>query len=147
VERDRSSALGAGRRVVLVGLMTIIGSLGPMINIAGRTFTAAASTIRLADGAVSTPSPQSAAPSESLPNEVLTSTAPAVEASALSLLRVGGLLAAGVISGLAWRRRPQQLIRPLGRRIVHRTPPSQPVEVALRHRQRPLRAVSNRDWR
>jgi LysM domain len=83
-------------------------------------------------------SPPSAASSEAPPDEVPTSTAPAVDAPALSLLGVGGLLAAGVISGLAWRRRLQLHIRPLGRRIVHPPPPAHAVEVALGQRQRPL---------
>jgi LysM repeat protein len=65
------------------------------------------------------PSSPSAAPSEAPPDEVPTSTAPAVEVPALSFLGVAGLLAAGVISGLAWRRRLQLQVRPLGRRIVH----------------------------
>ena len=84
------------------------------------------------------PSSPSAAPSEAPPDEVPTSTAPAVEVPALSFLGVAGLLAAGVISGLAWRRRLQLQVRPLGRRIVHPPPPAQAVEVALGQRQRPL---------
>jgi hypothetical protein len=71
-------------------------------------------------------------------DEVPTSAAPAVDLLALSLLGVGGLLAAGVISGLAWRRRLQLQMRPQGRRIVHPPPPAQVVEVALGQRQRPL---------
>jgi LysM repeat protein len=82
--------------------------------------------------------PRSAAPShpvESSP-EVPTSTAPAVEVPAL--LAVGGLLAAGVISGLAWRRRLQLQSRRQGQRIIHAPQPVQAVEVALGQRQRPL---------
>jgi LysM repeat protein len=81
----------------------------------------------------------SGAPGQSAPaEEVPTSAAPAVDLLALSLLGVGGLLAAGVISGLAWRRRLQLQIRPQGRRIVHPPPPAQAVEVVLGQRQRPL---------
>ena len=81
----------------------------------------------------------SGAPSQAAPaDEVPTSAAPAVDLLALSLLGVGGLLAAGVISGLAWRRRLQLQMRPQGRRIVHPPPPAQAVEVALGQRQRPL---------
>jgi LysM repeat protein len=79
------------------------------------------------------------APSQAAPaDEVPTSAAPAVDFPALSLLGVGGLLAAGVISGLAWRRRLQLQVRPPGRRIVHPPPPAQAVEMALGQRQRPL---------
>jgi nucleoid-associated protein YgaU len=67
-----------------------------------------------------------------------TSTVPTVDVSTLSLAGVGGLLAAGVISGLAWRRRLQLQSRPHGRRIVHPPPVAQAVEVALGQRQRPL---------
>jgi len=82
--------------------------------------------------------PPSAAPSQPATSspEVPSQTAPAVEMPAL--LAVGGLLAAGVISGLAWRRRLQLQTRPQGRRIVHAPPPVQAVEVALGQRQRPL---------
>jgi LysM repeat protein len=81
----------------------------------------------------------SGAPSQAAPaDEVPTSAGPAVDFLALSLLGVGGLLAAGVISGLAWRRRLQLQIRPRGRRIVHPPPPAQAVEVMLGQRQRPL---------
>ena len=47
-----------------------------------------------------------------------------------SLAGVGGLLAAGVLSGLAWRRRVQLQTRPIGRRIVH--PPTPPVRLRSR---------------
>jgi hypothetical protein len=47
-------------------------------------------------------------------------------------------LAAGVIGGLAWRRRVQLQTRPQGRRIVHPPPPTRAVEVALGQRQRPM---------
>lgn len=79
-----------------------------------------------------------AAPGQPVENspEVPPSSAPAAEAPAL--LAVGGLLAAGVISGLAWRRRLQLQLRPQGRRIVHAPQPVQAVEVALGQRQRPL---------
>ena len=56
----------------------------------------------------------------------------------VSLAGVGGLLAAGVLGGLAWRRRIQLQTRQPGRRIVHPPPATRPVEVALGQRQRPL---------
>ena len=76
-------------------------------------------------------------PDESSPNAA-TDPAPAVDLPAVSLVGVGGLLAAGVIAGLAWRRRIQLQTRPPGRRIVHPPPPTRTVEVALGRRQRPL---------
>ena len=57
---------------------------------------------------------------------------------AASLAGIGGLLAAGVIGGLAWRRRIQLQTRLSGRRIVHPSPPAQTIEVALGQRQRPM---------
>jgi LysM repeat protein len=86
---------------------------------------------------VSPVGPSASPPSPSSP-QAPTSAAPANEFPALSLLGVGGLLAAGVISGLAWRRRSQLQLRPPGRRIVHPPPPAQAVEVALGQQQRPL---------
>jgi LysM repeat protein len=76
-------------------------------------------------------------PVESVP-EAPMSTAPPVENSAVLLAGVGGLLAAGVISGLAWRRHRQLQTRPLGRRIVHPPVPTRAVEVSLGRRQQPL---------
>jgi LysM repeat protein len=63
---------------------------------------------------------------------------PAVDVPLASLAGVGGLLAAGVIGGLAWRRRIQLQTRPPGRRIVHPPPATGLAEVALGQRQRPL---------
>ena len=63
---------------------------------------------------------------------------PTVDVPPMSLAGVGGLLAAGMIGGLAWRRRIQLQTRPPGRRIVHPPPATSPVEVALGRRQRPL---------
>ena len=77
-------------------------------------------------------------PSADNPTEVPTHSTPTVDISALSLAGIGGLLAAGVISGLALRRRVQLQTRPQGRRIVHPPLPARAVEVALGHRQRPL---------
>ena len=85
----------------------------------------------------SAPSSTPPAPVESLP-EVPTSTAPAVDSSTVWLVGVGGLLAAGMISGLSWRRRLQLQARPRGRRIVHPPATTRAVEVALGQRQRPL---------
>jgi len=81
--------------------------------------------------------PSASPPSRSSP-EVPMSAAPVDDFPAVSLLGVGGLLAAGVISGLAWRRRLQLQFRPPGQRIVHPPPPTQAVEVALGQQQRPL---------
>jgi LysM domain len=67
-----------------------------------------------------------------------TDTAPAVGITAVSLVGAGGLLAAGVIAGLAWRRRIQLQTRSPGRRVVHPPLSTRPVEVALGRRQRPL---------
>ncbi len=76
-------------------------------------------------------------PVESVPN-VPTSTAPMADGSTIWLAGVGGLLAAGVISGLALRRRLQLQARPQGRRIVHPPAQANAVEVGLGQRQRPL---------
>jgi LysM repeat protein len=65
-------------------------------------------------------------------------TGPTVDVPLVPLAGVGGLLAAGVVGGLAWRRRLQLQTRPPGRRIVHPQPATAPVEVALGQRQRPL---------
>ena len=51
---------------------------------------------------------------------------------------VGGLLAAGLLAGLALRRRLQLAARPVGRRIVHPAPAVVPLEAALGRRQRPF---------
>ena len=61
-----------------------------------------------------------------------------VDVSAVSLAGVGGAAGGGVVGGLAWRRRIQLQTRPPGRRIVHPSPATRPVEVALGQRQRPL---------
>lgn len=57
---------------------------------------------------------------------------------ALLLAGVGGVLAAGLLTGLRARRRVQLRSRPLGRRILHPDPSLIRVEVALGRRQRPL---------
>jgi LysM repeat protein len=85
----------------------------------------------------STPSTAPPGPVESLPEPPAT-TAPAVESSAVWLAGVGGLLAAGVISGLSLRRHLQLQARPSGRRIVQPPATTRAVEVALGRRQRPL---------
>ena len=79
----------------------------------------------------------SSQPDESSPTAT-PDTAPAVDISAVSLVGVGGLLATGVIAGLAWRRRIQLQTRRPGRRIVHPPPPTRIVEVALGRRQQPM---------
>jgi hypothetical protein len=87
----------------------------------------------------SSPSPPAAPPSQApSAEEVPPSTAPEIDVLAVSLLGVGGLLAAGLIGGLGWRRRLQLQTRPQGRRIVHPPPSAQAVEVSLGQRQRPL---------
>jgi hypothetical protein len=85
----------------------------------------------------SAPSARTPNPVESAP-EVPTSTAPQADNSTVWLAGVGGLLAAGVTGGLAWRRRLQLQARRPGRRIIHPALASQAVEVALGSRQRPL---------
>lgn len=55
--------------------------------------------------------------------------------AALGVATVGGLLAAGVLGGLALRRRSQLQARPVGRRIPHPAARAQAVETALGHRQ------------
>ncbi len=83
------------------------------------------------------PSASSSGPADS-PGTATPDTGPTVDVALVSLAGVGGLLAAGVIGGLAWRRRIQLQTRPPGRRIVHPPPATGPVEVALGRRQRPL---------
>jgi LysM repeat protein len=83
------------------------------------------------------PSASSSRPTDN-PGTATPDTAPTVDVPWLSLAGVGGLLAAGVIGGLASRRRIQLQIRPAGKRIVPPTPAAGPVEVALGRRQRPL---------
>ncbi|HJY45811.1 MAG TPA: LysM peptidoglycan-binding domain-containing protein, partial [Propionibacteriaceae bacterium] len=83
------------------------------------------------------PSARTGRPGDST-GTAITETGLAVGVSAVSLAGAGGLLAAGVISGLAWRRRMQLQARAPGRRIVHPPPATRPVEVALGRRQRPL---------
>jgi LysM repeat protein len=74
---------------------------------------------------------------ENVPNAP-TTAAPTADNSAVLLAGVGGLLAAGVISGLVWRRRLQLQARPQGQRIVHPPAQSRAIEVGLGQRQRPL---------
>jgi LysM domain len=56
----------------------------------------------------------------------------------LGIASVGGLLAAGLLAGLAARRRVQLQARPLGRRITHPPRATQVVETALGARQLPM---------
>ena len=56
----------------------------------------------------------------------------------LPALAAGGLLAAGLVEGLAWRRRVQLQARPKGRRIPSAPASAAPLATALRRRQRPL---------
>ncbi len=57
---------------------------------------------------------------------------------AIPLAAVGGLLAAGLLGGLAWRRRLQLQSRAVGRRIPHVPPAVRALAVGLGHRERPL---------
>jgi len=91
----------------------------------------AQSSVPPAEPSASEPS-TSSTPTEAADGE------PTVDVSVVSLAGVGGLLAAGVLGGLAWRRRIQLQTRQPGRRIVHPPPATRPVEVALGQRQRPL---------
>lgn len=81
---------------------------------------------------------RAASPPEAVPRPVEQREPAAEDGLALPLAGVGGLLAAGLLAGLATRRRQQLQQRPLGRRIVHPPPATRPVEVALARRQRPL---------
>ncbi|GAA2094300.1 hypothetical protein GCM10009841_04700 [Microlunatus panaciterrae] len=51
---------------------------------------------------------------------------------------IGGLLAAGLLAGLAARRRIQLSARPVGRRILHPSPAAQVLESQLDRRARPI---------
>jgi LysM repeat protein len=93
------------------------------------------------------PAQRSAAPAEQpasssrpadSPGAAAPDTGPTVDVNLVSLAGVGGLLAAGVIGGLAWRRRLQLQTRLPGRRIVHPPSATAHVEVELGQRQRPL---------
>jgi nucleoid-associated protein YgaU len=86
------------------------------------------------------PAKQSVPPSQptSSPPTADANTVTTVDIPAAALTGIGGILAAGVIGGLAWRRRIQLQTRPSGRRIVHSPPPAQAIEVALGQRQRPM---------
>jgi LysM repeat protein len=86
----------------------------------------------------STSQPSASASQLDSPQEVPTGSRQAIDVTALRLVGVGGLLAAGVLSGLALRRRMQLQTRPTGQRIVHPTAQARDVEVALGRRQRPL---------
>ncbi len=88
-------------------------------------------------GSPAEPSAPSSRPADSA-GTATHDSGPTVAVPLISLAGVGGLLAAGVIGGLAWRRRIQLQTRPPGRRIVHPPPATGPVEVALGQRQRPL---------
>ncbi|CAA9288420.1 MAG: CBM50 [uncultured Friedmanniella sp.] len=91
-------------------------------------------------GRTAPPAPDRTAPERAAPP---TSAPVPVEPSAsaenvVALAAVGGLLAAGLLAGLAVRRRLQLAARPVGRRIVHPGPATIPLETALGRRQRPL---------
>jgi nucleoid-associated protein YgaU len=92
------------------------------------------------------PAPPGPPAGPSVPPSQPTNSPPAADANtvttvdipAAALAGIGGILAAGVVGGLAWRRRIQLQTRPPGRRIVHPPPRAQAIEVALGQRQRPM---------
>nr|WP_294695822.1 LysM peptidoglycan-binding domain-containing protein [uncultured Friedmanniella sp.] len=86
------------------------------------------------DDGVPLPSRSTEAP----PTTDQTTPEPAVVEDVLPFPAVGGLLAAGVLGGLALRRQRQLATRPVGRRIPHPAPEAAPLEAALGRRQRPL---------
>ena len=98
------------------------------------------------DGALPSPARTPAAPPATpVPAPPPATTEPDVVAepgaateAAVALSAVGGLLAAGLLAGLAARRRLQLAARPLGRRIVHPDLATVPLEAALGRRQRPF---------
>ncbi|MFP5282004.1 MAG: LysM peptidoglycan-binding domain-containing protein, partial [Actinomycetes bacterium] len=77
-------------------------------------------------------------PVPGIPPDAETSSGAEATTVVLGVSGVGALLAAGLISGLAVRRRSQLQARPLGRRILHPSPPAQQVEAALGRHQPPL---------
>ncbi len=89
-----------------------------------------------------TPSPSAIEPSGSTANPTGPVSTPDGDRSLVEtvvpLTGVGALLAAGLLAGLAGRRRLQLQTRPVGRRILHPSPTSQPIEVEFGRRQRPL---------
>ena len=91
-----------------------------------------------APSAPASPAPTSTDPKNAEAGPSVTSEAEDERDLAWPLAGVGGLLAAGLVGGLASRRRLQLQLRPLGRRIPGPPAPAQAVEVALGRRQRPL---------
>ena len=95
-----------------------------------------------------TPSPTETTPSPSTAPTALRANPPAGAPTSeldrslvdaiVPLTGVGALLAAGVLTGLAWRRRVQLQTRPIGRRILHPADDTRPIEVELGRRQRPM---------
>ena len=86
----------------------------------------------------SQPQPSADATSATEPTPTTQDHPPSPADQVLPLVAVGSLLAAGLLEGLAWRRRVQLQTRPLGRRIAHPAPPVIPVTTALGRRQRPM---------
>ena len=74
-------------------------------------------------------SPPAGAPTSELDRSLVDAIVP--------LTGVGALLAAGLLTGLVWRRRVQLQTRPIGRRILHPADDIRPIEVELGRRQRP----------
>ncbi len=82
------------------------------------------------------PTAQPTPSAESAPNTEHRAASTADEVA--PLVAVGSLLAAGLLEGLAWRRRVQLQTRLLGRRIAHPAPLAIPVAAALGRRSRPM---------
>jgi nucleoid-associated protein YgaU len=93
---------------------------------------------RPAEVPASAPAPTAQPEAPSAESTAAPLTSEDVTTTALGLTGVGALLAAGLVGGLALRRRTQLQTRPLGRRIVHPSPSAQRVEVALGRRQQPM---------
>ncbi len=80
--------------------------------------------------------PHNPPPPDPPPGSTIAPVDPAVIAAGVG--SAGSLLAAALITGLALRRRQQLQTRPVGRRILHPSGPTQQVETALGHRARPI---------
>lgn len=94
------------------------------------------------------PTPAPTAPAERPAERPVEPTAEPVQAGLaplavpIGLAALGGLLAAGLVTGLASRREFQLRGRPVGRRIVHPQPAAQAVEADLGRRAEPATLAS-----
>ncbi len=82
--------------------------------------------------------PSQAAPSQAAPSQAVPAEVEDASVEPIVLAGIGGLLAAGLVGGLALRRRIQLQTRPVGRRIAHAPAPAQLTEAQLGRRQTPL---------